>query len=104
ADAGGVRPRHRTALSLLFLWRRQPVVAAGMSAFPFEIHARDGAARAGTLKTPRGDIRTPAFMPVGTAGTVKALTVDQVQQAGADIILGNTYHLMLRPGGERIAK
>ena len=75
-----------------------------MTAFPFEISAKDGAARTGVLKTPRGDIRTPAFMPVGTAGTVKALTVDQVRQAGADIILGNTYHLMLRPGAERVAR
>ncbi len=75
-----------------------------MSAFPFEIKARDGAARTGVLKTPRGDIRTPAFMPVGTAGTVKALTVEQVKDAGADIILGNTYHLMLRPGAERVAR
>jgi queuine tRNA-ribosyltransferase len=72
--------------------------------FPFEIKARDGAARTGVLRTPRGDIRTPAFMPVGTAGTVKALTVDQVASTGADIILGNTYHLMLRPGGERMTK
>jgi queuine tRNA-ribosyltransferase len=79
-------------------------MAAAMTAFPFEIHARDGAARTGVLKTPRGDIRTPAFMPVGTAGTVKGLTVDQVSQTGADIILGNTYHLMLRPGGERLAR
>ena len=75
-----------------------------MTAFPFEIHARDGAARTGVLKTPRGDIRTPAFMPVGTAGTVKGLTVDQVAQTGADIILGNTYHLMLRPGADRLAR
>ena len=75
-----------------------------MSAFCFNIDATEGAARAGVLKTPRGDIRTPAFMPVGTAGTVKALTVDQVAQAGADIILGNTYHLMLRPGGERMQR
>ncbi len=75
-----------------------------MTGFPFEIHARDGAARAGVLRTPRGEIRTPAFMPVGTAGTVKALTVDQVQQTGADVIPGNTYHLMLRPGGERLRK
>ncbi|HYF00696.1 MAG TPA: tRNA-guanine transglycosylase, partial [Planctomycetota bacterium] len=75
-----------------------------MAAFPFDIHATDGAARTGVLKTPRGDIRTPAFMPVGTAGTVKALTVDQVKQAGADIILGNTYHLMLRPGAERVKR
>ena len=75
-----------------------------MTAFPFEISATDGAARTGVLKTPRGDIRTPAFMPVGTAGTVKALTVDQVRQTGADIILGNTYHLMLRPTAERVKR
>ncbi len=75
-----------------------------MTAFPFEIHARDGAARTGVLKTPRGDIQTPAFMPVGTAGTVKGLTVDQVKSTRADIILGNTYHLMLRPGGERLQR
>jgi queuine tRNA-ribosyltransferase len=80
------------------------VQAGGMSAFPFDIAATDGAARTGVLKTPRGDIRTPAFMPVGTAGTVKALTVDMVTQTGADIILGNTYHLMLRPGAERVAR
>lgn len=75
-----------------------------MAAFPFAIHATDGAARTGVLSTPRGEIRTPAFMPVGTAGTVKALTVDQVASAGADIILGNTYHLMLRPTAERVAR
>lgn len=75
-----------------------------MTAFAFGIHARDGAARTGVLATPRGPVRTPAFMPVGTAGTVKALTVEQVAAAGADIVLGNTYHLMLRPGGERLAR
>jgi queuine tRNA-ribosyltransferase len=75
-----------------------------MTAFPFDISATDGAARTGVLRTSRGDIRTPAFMPVGTAGTVKALTVDQVRQAGADIILGNTYHLMLRPTAERVKR
>lgn len=75
-----------------------------MARFPFEIHATDGAARTGVLKTSRGDIRTPAFMPVGTAGTVKALYTDQVKQSGADIILGNTYHLMLRPGAERVKR
>jgi queuine tRNA-ribosyltransferase len=72
--------------------------------FPFAIHATEGAARTGVLTTSRGDIRTPAFMPVGTAATVKAMTNDQVAQTGADIILGNTYHLMLRPGGERLAR
>jgi len=75
-----------------------------MASFPFLINAVDGQARTGVLQTPRGEIRTPAFMPVGTAGTVKALTVDQVRQAGADIILGNTYHLMLRPGAERVGR
>jgi queuine tRNA-ribosyltransferase len=75
-----------------------------MAAFPFTIAATDGKARTGVLATPRGDIRTPAFMPVGTAGTVKALTVDQVTATGADILLGNTYHLMLRPTAERVAR
>lgn len=75
-----------------------------MAAFPFEIKATEGKARTGVLKTPRGDIRTPAFMPVGTAATVKAMTVDQVKDTGADIILGNTYHLMLRPSAERVAR
>jgi queuine tRNA-ribosyltransferase len=75
-----------------------------MTGFPYEIQARDGNARTGLLKTPRGEIRTPAFMPVGTAGTVKALYMDQVKAAGADIILGNTYHLMLRPGAERVKR
>lgn len=75
-----------------------------MSVFPFDIQATDGKARTGVLRTPRGDIRTPAFMPVGTAATVKALYPEQVKSAGADIILGNTYHLMLRPGAERVKR
>ncbi|MFC3069735.1 tRNA guanosine(34) transglycosylase Tgt [Phenylobacterium soli] len=75
-----------------------------MAAFPFTIAATEGRARTGVLATPRGEIRTPAFMPVGTAGTVKALTVEQVAATGADIILGNTYHLMLRPTAERVAR
>jgi len=75
-----------------------------MAIFPFEISARQGAARTGVLKTSRGNIRTPAFMPVGTAGTVKGLYMDQVRDAGSDIILGNTYHLMLRPGAERVKR
>ncbi|WP_092310703.1 tRNA guanosine(34) transglycosylase Tgt [Brevundimonas viscosa] len=75
-----------------------------MMPFPFDISATDGRARTGLLRTPRGDIRTPAFMPVGTAATVKALTVGQVEQTGADILLGNTYHLMLRPGPERMER
>src|SRR5579871_223753 len=75
-----------------------------MAAFPFSIGARDGAARTGVLETPRGAVRTPAFMPLATAGTIKALTVDQVAQTGADVVLGNTYHLMLRPTAERVAR
>ena len=68
----------------------------------FRISARDGKARRGTLATPRGEIRTPAFMPVGTAATVKAMLPGSVRETGADILLGNTYHLMLRPGAERV--
>jgi queuine tRNA-ribosyltransferase len=74
-----------------------------MTRFAFDIHARDGAARTGVIKLQRGDIRTPAFMPVGTAATVKAMHTHEVHASGADIILGNTYHLMLRPTAERIA-
>ncbi len=74
-----------------------------MAVFPYTIHAKDGRARTGTLSTTRGDIQTPAFMPVGTAATVKGVYMDQVRQTGADIILGNTYHLMLRPGAERVS-
>ncbi|MDN5787386.1 tRNA guanosine(34) transglycosylase Tgt [Pseudorhodobacter sp.] len=71
--------------------------------FSFEVQARDGRARQGVISTPRGDIRTPAFMPVGTAATVKAMLPESVRATGADILLGNTYHLMLRPTAERIA-
>ncbi len=72
--------------------------------FSFKISARDGKARTGIIHMKRGDIRTPAFMPVGTAGTVKAMKPEDVRASGADIILGNTYHLMLRPGAERLAR
>ena len=72
--------------------------------FTFTIAATDGAARTGQIAMQRGIIRTPAFMPVGTAATVKAMKPDEVAAAGADIILGNTYHLMLRPGAERVAR
>ena len=72
--------------------------------FGFKLLATDGNARRGEIATPRGSIRTPAFMPVGTAGTVKALYPEQVREAGADILLGNVYHLMLRPGAERVAR
>ncbi len=72
--------------------------------FQFSISATDGAARTGRIATHRGEIRTPAFMPVGTAATVKAMKPADVRAGGADIILGNTYHLMLRPGAERVAR
>ncbi|OHC46214.1 MAG: tRNA guanosine(34) transglycosylase Tgt, partial [Rhodobacteraceae bacterium GWE1_64_9] len=72
--------------------------------FSFTLHATEGKARTGVISTPRGEIRTPAFMPVGTAATVKAMMPESVRATGADILLGNTYHLMLRPGAERIAR
>jgi queuine tRNA-ribosyltransferase len=75
-----------------------------VSGFPFTVTAGDGAARTGRLETPRGTIRTPAFMPVGTQATVKTMYPEQVRALGADIVLANTYHLMLRPGAERVAR
>ena len=75
-----------------------------MTRFSFHVAATDGAARAGTISMQRGDIRTPAFMPVGTAATVKAMKPEGVRASGADILLGNTYHLMLRPGAERVTR
>ena len=72
--------------------------------FEFSVHATDGQARTGLIRMQRGEIRTPAFMPVGTAATVKAMKPQAVRQTGADILLGNTYHLMLRPGAERVAR
>jgi queuine tRNA-ribosyltransferase len=75
-----------------------------MPDFGFTLHATDGAARLGTVQTGRGDIRTPAFMPVGTIGTIKGMYLSQIDELGADVILGNTYHLMLRPSAERVAR
>jgi queuine tRNA-ribosyltransferase len=75
-----------------------------MTRFQFTIEATDGKARTGRIAMRRGEIRTPAFMPVGTAATVKAMKPEAVREAGADVILGNTYHLMLRPGAERVAR
>src|SRR5471032_123409 len=72
-------------------------------AFAFSLIATDGAARRGEIVTPHGSVQTPAFMPVGTQATVKSLAPDDVRETGAEIVLGNTYHLMLRPGAERIA-
>ncbi|MDB5561402.1 MAG: tRNA guanosine(34) transglycosylase Tgt [Hyphomicrobiales bacterium] len=74
-----------------------------MKQVSFSLIATDGMARRGRIDTPRGEIETPAFMPVGTVGTVKAMYPEQVRETGADILLGNTYHLMLRPGAERVA-
>ncbi|WP_406857464.1 tRNA guanosine(34) transglycosylase Tgt [Alsobacter sp. KACC 23698] len=79
-------------------------VDAPVEDFTFTVSATDGAARTGEIRMPRGVIRTPAFMPVGTAGTVKAMYPEQVKALGADVVLGNTYHLMLRPGAERVAR
>ena len=110
----GLRPRGRIGFSagtglIAGSWHcRQKAYEAGriseaiMTAFSFHLSATDGAARTGTIKTPRGEIRTPAFMPVGTAATVKAMLPGSVRETGADILLGNTYHLMLRPTAERI--
>ena len=74
------------------------------SGFSYQILGKDGAARRGRIHTAHGSFETPAFMPVGTAGTVKAMTADAVRSAGAEIVLGNTYHLLLRPGAERVAQ
>ena len=81
-------------------WSRRSIVSGELS---FSISAVDGAARRGAIATPRGVIRTPAFMPVGTAATVKAMHPEAVRALGADVVLSNTYHLMLAPGAERIA-
>ncbi len=83
----------------------QPLTApSAATEFSFHLAASDGAARTGEIRMPRGVIRTPAFMPVGTAATVKGMYPEQVRALGADVVLGNTYHLMLRPGAERVAK
>ena len=88
-----------------FAWQSLGFAAKrGDMRFAFQIETRDGRARQGRIDTPRGEIRTPAFMPVGTAATVKGMLPEQVRETGADILLGNTYHLMLRPSAERIAE
>ena len=93
---GSVLPQQRFAI--------RPILSylARMTQFSFSLNATDGKARQGVITTPRGEIRTPAFMPVGTAATVKAMLPESVAATGADILLGNTYHLMLRPTAERI--
>src|SRR5882757_10804414 len=82
---------------------RADTTAAMQQSFTFRLIATDGTARHGEITTPHGTVATPAFMPVGTQATVKGLAPETVRAAGADIVLGNTYHLMLRPGAERIA-
>ncbi len=77
---------------------------SGAEAFAFAVEATDGAARAGVMRTAHGTVQTPAFMPVGTAGAIKAMTPEAVASTGTEIVLGNTYHLMLRPGAERVAR
>jgi queuine tRNA-ribosyltransferase len=96
--AGIVQPR-RAALAIV----PRAGKGGGMAGFGFRLIATNGKARLGEITTPRGRVRTPAFMPVGTAATVKAMLPESVRATGADILLGNTYHLMLRPGAERIA-
>jgi S-adenosylmethionine:tRNA ribosyltransferase-isomerase len=98
-------PCRRRRLSLLFLWRCQPAVPGEREVtLSWSCQCHDGKARAGTLHTAHGEVQTPVFMPVGTAGTVKAMTADAVRATGASIVLGNTYHLMLRPGAERVGR
>src|SRR5262245_64184148 len=75
-----------------------------MTPFSFRLNKSDAGARLGEIATAHGKIATPAFMPVGTAGTVKAIYTDQLKAAGVDVVLANTYHLMLRPGAERTAR
>src|SRR5262249_36533243 len=121
-DARSVCARDFGGLPVLLLWRCVPLVSgacgqvrggdappddpslgAGRTRLAFTVAATDGAARTGEISLSRGVTRTPAFMPVGTAGTVKAMLPETVRALGSDIILANTYHLMLRPGAERVA-
>src|SRR5690606_10877842 len=101
--AGSRKPSHPSVRD--DRWTRRRGGLRHMSTeFSFTLLGTDGTARLGEITTPRGVIRTPSFMPVGTAATVRAVYVEQLETAGADIILGNTYHLMLRPTAERIAR
>src|SRR3546814_3578157 len=104
AHPGRLRPRGTGRLPVLLLRRRLPAGAEGHMTIGFELLATDGAARRGRIELAHGTVETPAFMPVGTAPTVKAMRPDSVAEIGAEILLGNTYHLMLRPTAERIAE
>src|SRR5690606_17911797 len=105
AHPGRLPARRARALPLLQLRRRHAAVPGGrpVSRMRFELLGRDGEARRGRLHFPRGTVETPAFMPVGTYGTVKAMLPETLREVGAEIILGNTFHLWLRPGMEVIA-
>src|SRR3546814_6392559 len=103
AHALRLRPRHGEGLSLLFLRRRVAAAESAMTGLRFELLATHGRARRGRLHTAHGIVNTPAFMPVGTAGTVKGMMPESVGATGAEILLGNTYHLMLRPPAARVA-
>ena len=98
----GLGPQASSFISLRRAHHRR-TSRGNMTAFSYKLIATDGRARRGEVVTPHGAIRTPAFMPVGTQATVKAVPFDEVKRSGAEIVLGNTYHLMLRPGPERIA-
>src|SRR5258708_2548202 len=100
AHEGGLRPRRRRAIPLLFLRR---LLFVALMSLAFELLCSDGLARRSRITTAHGTVETPAFMPVGTAGTVKAMTPQSVAETGTEIVLGNTFHLMLRPGPERMA-
>src|SRR5262249_27039576 len=106
AHEDGLRTREAGRLSLLFL--RRLLLARGggrpVTAFGFALLGRDGAARRGRLTTAHGTVETPAFMPIGTTGTVKGMLPDAIAATGAEMVLGNTYHLMLRPGAERVER
>src|SRR3954454_11186119 len=106
AHARRLCPCHILGLQVLFVWRHfidreSAMTATGLG---FDVHATDGAARRGRLTTAHGTVETPAFMPVGTVGTVKGMMPESVRATGAEILLGNTYHLMLRPTAERVAQ
>ena len=106
AHEKNLRDRHQQGLSFLFLWRCLPALQGSntVTDFGFDISSSDGRARLGRVHTAHGSFDTPAFMPVGTAATVKAMRPESVAETGARIILGNTYHLMLRPGAERLER
>src|SRR5204863_3917067 len=104
-DSARLSPRHRRALSFFFLWRchaHRPHRSGMTAAMKFELKNTDGAARRGTLTLAHGTVETPVFMPVGTYGSVKAMSPDDLHSVGVQLVLGNTFHLWLRPGPDVI--